>query len=248
MFPGESTELSCVSDPGDALDRVRSLLDGAEHSAVVSIHEAYLDAIRPELEAARDRDALVVLLVYDCHTVVDPVTDFEPIASIARQTERIVPMYCVVDDLHGLYGDPELLVADDPALRASIVHNRDIAYALYGHLVGNYWRAGVETHSPEPPALPVSSDDVRGLVIDAAVHLRQATPIVATVEPVPSEDRDEIEGPVIDATQALLSPADSAVSLQSTLVLRTDTGRTTVGGPGAYLEDVKAVSGTLRAM
>ena len=110
--------MTYLYDPDVVLEHARSLLADAEQSAVVSIHETFLEAVLQELVAARERDVLVVLLLYDCHTVVDPVLDFESVATIARQTDRSVPMYCVVDDLHGLYADPLLLVENDPDHRA----------------------------------------------------------------------------------------------------------------------------------
>ena len=248
MRSGESEAVTYLYDPDVVLEHARSLLADAEQSAVVSIHEAFLEAVLQELVAARERDVLVVLLLYDCHTVVDPVLDFEPVATIARQTDRSVPMYCVVDDLHGLYADPLLLVENDPDHRASVVHNYDLAYALYGQFVGNHWRAGQEVYRHGPPSLPVQVDNFRELVLHATGLIRQANPIVATADLVAWEDRDAIEGPVVEATQGLLSTTEARVSLQSTLVLRTEAGRTTVGGPGAYLEDYNAEGGRLRSI
>lgn len=245
MRSGESDELSYVYDPGAVLDHVRSLLDGAVEVAAVSIPETFVGDIEAPLAAAMERDVLVLLLMYDARSAVEPIAPVAPIASIGRQTDRTVPMYCVVDDLHGLYADPRLLEADDPEHRATIVHSYDVAYALYGQFVGNHWQVGHEIYRPDPPSLPVEYDDIRRLVLTAYAHIREATRITAEVELAAWEARDAIEGPVINAKQSLLAPVNSTMPVQSTLVLRTETGRTTVGGAGGYLEDVNAVRGTI---
>lgn len=245
MCAEESDELSYVYDPAAVLDHVRSLVDDAEDSVVVSIPEAFVDEIEAPLAAALERGVLVLLLVYDAQSVVESNVAFAPIASIGRQTDRSVPMYCVVDDHHALYADPLLLEANEPDHRATILHSDEIAFALYGQFVGSHWQVGHEVYRPDPPSLPVTYDDIRRLVLAAYAHIRGANRIAARLELAEWEEQDVIEGPVINAKQSLLSPVNSTIPVQSTLVLRTETGRTTVGGAGGYLEDVNAVRGTI---
>lgn len=230
-----------MTDPGAALDALRETIDRAEQGLTLSLPLSVLPAVEDRLVAAIDRDVLVLLLLVDAGPADAP--DVEGLATVVRRYGSDGPFLCTADYRHGVTGHSWVLTREEFGdKRVTAFTNRNLAHALFGEFLGNYWPLAREVYTAPRDALPRRYTEFRRAVLQAALHLRERDHVTATatVSDGMGGATDTVTGPVTTVRQSMVYPITSSFPVESTLVLRVDGERVSVGGEGAYLEDHEA--------
>ena len=220
------------------IKRVRSLVADAETGLTLSIPEDHLSEIRAELTAAVDRGVFVLLIVSD----VDEIPDVEGVASVTRSWAEAMPTLLTVDSAAGVVAPPELLRRSNTDRQAIVFAQEQLAPVIVGSFLGNYWPAATEVATAPPHDLPFETANFRAAVLQATLHLRDEVPLRATVGGRFTADDTpvELDGAVVDVKQGMVEPVHNEFPVQHSLVVESDDRTVTVGGPGAFVEDVEA--------
>lgn len=236
------------------LKRIRSLLDDAESEVTLSIAADHLPEVRESLADAVDRGVLVLLVVSDVEgtpvgdadgDAVDSGGDavgLESVASVVRTWSEAMPTLLTVDSAAGVVAPPELLRRSDTDRQAIRFSQEQLAPVIVGSFLGNYWPAASEVATAPPAPLPVEYGNFRHAVLQATLRLRAGETPRVTVggRRTESDEAVELAGRVVEAKQGLVEPTNNEFPVQHSLVVETDEGAVTVGGKGAFVEDVEA--------
>lgn len=224
------------------LKRIRGLIDAADSEVTLSIPLEHLDEVETELREAVDRGVLVLLIV----TGEDDLPDLEGVASAVRVWREPMPTMVTVDQSVGAVAPAEMLLRSNSDRQAIVFAQEQLGPVLVGSFFGNYWPAAEEVATADPADLPVSYENFRHAVFQATLHIRADTPLRAAVEGLFTDDgAAAIEGRVVETRQGMMTPANNEFPVQHSLVVETEDGEVTVGGPGAFVEDVEAERVTL---
>ncbi|UWG49821.1 Sugar-specific transcriptional regulator TrmB [Halalkaliarchaeum sp. AArc-CO] len=235
------------------LKRIRALIREAETELVLSLPIDHLPDVREELAAAVDRGVLVLLIVAgvdDQTELSETLPELNGIASVTRTWSEPMPTILAVDSRIGVLAPMEMLVRSNSDRQAIVFTQEQLGPVIVGSFLGNYWPVAEEVAVADPAPLPREFADFRHAVLQATRHLRAGTDLRASVEGRATEDDEPvaIEGRVVDVTQGLITPANNEFPVEHALTLETDDGTVvTVGGPGAFVEDVEASAVTLLA-
>lgn len=225
------------------LKRIGSFVSEADHEITLSISSDQLPEIRDELRAAVDRGVLTMLLVNDASADgLEPQT-FEGTATLVRAWDEVTPLTLTVDQQYGIVAPVEMAARSNTNRRAITFAQRDIAPVLTGSFFGNYWPMADEVYVARPRSLPAEYGSFRHAVLDATLSRREdrAIGVEAAVNPCQHDaDRQSIAGTVTGTRQGLVKPTTNDVPIENALVVDTDDGEVSVGGPGALLEDFEA--------
>ncbi|AUX09031.1 TrmB family transcriptional regulator [Halalkaliarchaeum desulfuricum] len=232
------------------LKRIRTLIDEAETELVLSLPLSYLPDVREELSDAVDRGVLVLLIasdVDDPSELADTLPELGEIASVTRTWSEPMPTMLAVDSRIGVLAPMEMLVRSNSDRQAIVFTQEQLGPVIVGSFLGNYWPVAEEVAVVDPAPLPRTFSDFRHAVLQATRHLRAGTDLRASVEGRTTADDEptSIEGRVVDVTQGLIVPANNEFPVEHSLTLETEDGTVTVGGPGAFVEDVEASDVTL---
>ncbi len=231
-------QFEVVKSRATVLKRIRSLVANAEREVILSIPAAHLPDLRDALADAVDRGVLVLLIVSDAGST----PDVAGIASVARSWSAGMPTLLTVDSAVGVVAPPEMVRRADSDRQAIVFAQEQLAPVIAGSFLGNYWPAAEEVATADPEPLPAEYDDFRKAVLQTTLHLRAGTPLRATVGGRIADDDAPVEltGEVVDVDQGMVEPASNEFPVQHSLVVETEDGRVSVGGPGAFVEDVEA--------
>ena len=235
-----SEQFEVVKSRVTVLKRIRSLVDDAEHELVLSIPATHLSEIREALADAVDRGVLVLLIVSDADD--ESVPDVEGVASVARAWSAGMPTLLTVDSAVGVVAPPEMIRRANSDRQAIVFAQEQLAPVIVGSFLGNYWPAAGEVTTIDPEPLPAEYANFRKAAFQATLHLRADAELRATVGGRSTDDDEpvEITGAVVDVKQGMVEPANNEFPVQHSLVVETEDGTVTVGGPGAFVEDVEA--------
>lgn len=224
------------------LKRIRGLIDAADSEVTLSVPLEHLEEVETELREAVDRGVLVLLIV----TGENDLPDLEGIASAVRVWREPMPTMVTVDQAVGAVAPAEMLLRSNSDRQAIVFAQEQLGPVLVGSFFGNYWPAAEEAAVADPATLPTSYENFRHTVFEATLHLRTDTSLHAAVEGRYTDDGPvSIEGRVVDTRQGMVAPANNEFPVQHSLVVDTEDGEVTVGGPGAFVEDVEAERVTL---
>ena len=234
----ETEQFEVVKSRVTVIKRIRSLVDDAESELTLSIPAKRLPEIRDSLVAAVERGVLVLLVVSD----VDEPPDVDGVASVVRTWSEAMPTLLTVDSDVGVIAPPELLRRSDSDRQAIVFAQEQLAPVIVGSFLGNYWPAAAEVATVEPDALPVEYENFRQTVFQATVHLRSGTTLTATVagRSTADETETEVTGRVVGVKQGMVEPTNNEFPVQHSLAIETADGTVTVGGKGAFVEDIEA--------
>ncbi|WP_435072916.1 TrmB family transcriptional regulator [Halorubrum sp. HHNYT27] len=228
------------------IKRIRSLLDDAESEVTLSITASHLPEIRESLAAAVDRGVLVLLVVSDAgdDSADEGLDDgaLDGVASVVRTWSEAIPTLLTVDSAAGVVAPPELLRRSDTDRQAIRFSQEQIAPVIVGSFLGNYWPAASEVAAADPVALPAEYANFRHAVLQVTLHRRAGTTPRVTVAGrwTESGEAADLVGEVIEAKQGMVEPTNNEFPVQHSLVVETDEGAVSVGGTGAFVEDVEA--------
>lgn len=241
--------LSVLTDRPDVLEALRETIDSASDGATLALPRSALAELRTELEAAVDRDAVVLLLLFS-ETAEEPPDDgsLAGVASAVRFTDAAIPpLMCTADRERGVTGDWYTLTEADHERNVTRFHDRNLAHDVYNRFMGSYWLKSGQLYAREWDALPVTHTDFRAACMHAARLLSTGVEVSVTAKVKPV-DRDEsarttttVTGILENVRQGIVQPATNRFPGEQRLGLLTDEGRVTVGGEGAVVEDYESV-------
>ena len=237
-------QFEVIKSRATVLKRIRSLITDADAELTLSIPAKRLPDIRESLTEAVDRGVLVLLIVSDVDGG-DPSSspDVDGAASVARTWSEAMPTLLTVDSDVGVVAPPELLRRSDSDRQAIVFAQAQLAPVIVGSFLGNYWPAAAEVSTTDPAVLPAEYENFRQTVFQATLHLRSGTALTATVGGRSTADGDEsveVSGRVVGVKQGMIEPTNNEFPVQHSLTLETDERTVTVGGQGAFIEDIEA--------
>lgn len=234
------------STPEAAESALRVLVESADEELLFSGSSAILDRVRPALEDALDRGVLVLLLT-------SGVEDdrFEDVARVVHVWEDAGPLsvICTADDRDGLCANE--LVFEEPLNddEGVLFSHPLVRTHLFSTVIGNTWNRATEEYIGEPDPLPATYRNFPTTVVNATLHLREGRDLDAAVrgKHVGTTEEVTLEGAVCNVRQSFVSPITNSFPVENSLFVRTaDDDVVTVGGPGAFVEDVEGYEVTLR--
>ncbi|WP_277556016.1 TrmB family transcriptional regulator [Halobaculum limi] len=231
--------------------RIRRAIEEATMEVALSFPLDRLDEVADDLRAAVDRGVLVLLIVTGVDESVDDRTlDLDGVASAARAWSQPMPSMLTVDGRTGVVAPAEMVARSNSGKQAIVFSQQQLGPVIVGSFLGNYWPAAAEVVVADPAPLPASYGDFRHTVFQAELHRRAADGVVAHVTGRLTATGEEVTltGEVVAVNQGLVAPANNDFPIQHTLTLDVDGDHVTVGGLGAFVEDVEAERVELRPL
>lgn len=234
----DTEQFEVIKSQVTVLKRIKTLIDEAESELTLSIPADHLEEVRTELAAAIDRGVLALLIVTD----TDSAPDVADVASATRVWRESMPTMLTVDSRVGVVAPNEILARSNSDRQAIVFAQEQLSPVIVGSFFGNYWPVAEEVAVTEPAELPAEFSNFRHATFQATLHLRSGTDLRATVEGRAMAEDATVErtGRVVDVRQGMVKPANNQFPVQHSIRLETDEGTLTVGGPGAFVEDVEA--------
>ncbi|WP_254272904.1 TrmB family transcriptional regulator [Haloarcula marina] len=236
-------EVEVVKSRSPAERRLRAAIGNAAGNISLSVPAPAVERIGDELAAAADRGVFVRLLIGGAArpAAADPVAGR---VDAARVWEYDVPFGLLNDRGTAMLGDPGVLYGqyDRGEFALRVANSPKLAGAV-GALLANLWTSSREAFVGDADPLPSAYDSFTAAVFHATRHRRADRALEATVT---LRSGETITGRVVDIEQAVIDPITAQFPLQNTMVLSTDDGEVTVGGPGAFIEEYSAARVELR--
>mgnify|MGYP000288229563 CR=1 FL=1 len=224
--------------------RIRELVANSDSEVTLSLPADRLSFVADELRKALDRGVLVLLLVTETDELPEVA---EELASIVRIWQEPMPAMLTADDRVGLVAPAEMLASSHTETQAIVFTHPQLGPVIVGSFVGNYWPVATEVAVADPLSLPITETDFRKAVVQATLQLRADTDLVAEIDGrwVDTSDPVDLAGHVVTTVQGIVEPTNSRFPIEASLTLETDGTQVTVGGEGAFIEDIEAERVTL---
>jgi sugar-specific transcriptional regulator TrmB len=239
----QTPEIQMVQSKETVLRRLKSAISEAQHEAIVSVPESVYPEIKSELEGAVNREALVLLLLGNVDSIEGVEDQFDGIADVVHAWDENVPFQYVIDDRLAMAGSAEVFSGSHADGDAVEVSRSRLTGTVLGTYLGTYWPASTELFVTDPYELPRTFDWFRQAALHARLHEMNEVKLWAEVE---TTEGGVISGTVSQVRQGMIEPPTNEFFVETSLVIETDDGRVTVGGPGSFIEDFEAHSVTLR--
>ncbi|WP_254279616.1 TrmB family transcriptional regulator sugar-binding domain-containing protein [Haloarcula marina] len=223
--------------------RLEALIDGAEEEIFMMVPAPVADRLTEPLTRARERGVFIALLLGGDD--IEAIEHASDAASVVRTWNYPVESLVVVDNVAAVTSDSSLLRGEHRENDYGLVLEQSpktggaIASQWF-----NFWAAGEEIASVEPPVLPAERLSFRHAVFVVSKYADRDLEVTAHL--YPGQDAESITGPVVEVKQGLLEPVSYDFPVQNTLTLAVDGEEVTVGGPGAFVEDYSAKALTVR--
>ncbi|TQQ83719.1 TrmB family transcriptional regulator [Halonotius terrestris] len=226
------------------LKRITELIEHSESELTLSLPADRLSAVADELRAALDRGVLVMLLITETDELP---ASAEGLASITRIWREPMPAMLTADDRVGLVAPAEMLTSSHTETQAIVFAHPQLGPVIVGSFVGNYWPVATEVAVGDPAALPLTETDFRKAVIEATLWLRTEGSLNARIEGrwIDTSEPVSFEGRIVDTTQGIVEPTNSQFPIEASLTVDHEGTHVTVGGEGAFIEDIEAERVTL---
>ncbi len=225
---------------------IHHAIDGIERANdsvnVAATGSEFLD-LRSALHAAKADGVIVNLsLALDPSfrtTIDDFESYFEETASEVRYRERFSPFLTLVDASESYFGVPRRehgygMFVQDPALSTM----------LYGHFQDSLWERWDRVYTDRTETFPKKYTDIKNCVAEIMPHVAEEAPLVARVNGYETNTGFEarIEGRIVDIVPAPDADVRARDADQVSLIVESDSETYSIGGFGAILEDIRAVS------
>ena len=231
------------------IKRLREYIGSAEKELMLAIPEGYLPEVADELADAYERGVMVLLLISD---VDEPEAILagqdRPVGSVVRVWDHGMPILLAADEQLGIASPAEMVTRTNSDDRAIALVQGQIVPIIAGSFLANYWPFAEEIYITEPAKLPTTYRSFRHAVLQATLHDRAEATVYARATAQPVGDDGEfttISGTVVETHQGIVNPSTNTIPIQHSLVLETEEGEVTVGGPDSFLEDYEARKVTL---
>ncbi|WP_254537980.1 HTH-type sugar sensing transcriptional regulator TrmB [Halomarina litorea] len=230
----ETEAVSLVKSRPSVVRYLDAVIESAEYELVCSLTPELLDRFEDHLREAVEADVTVELIVTPARDA--PTTDAFDYAGVATESRVrrgiTTPVMAVADGERSVYATQDALT--DTAERYGVIFNR----SALGFLVGGFFNTVLWTTAEplvsnrDPRPFPRRYASIRRCLKDVR---EVEEDLYATIEgrDVETGERRTVTGRIVDVE--MLDTSEIA-----TMALETDTGRVTVGGRVAALEDVEA--------
>ncbi|QSG05484.1 TrmB family transcriptional regulator [Halapricum desulfuricans] len=231
------------------IKRLREYIESAEQELMLAVPEGYLPEVAEELSAAIDRGVLVLLLVSDVDDpehVLDGIDG--PVGSVVRVWELGMPVLLAADEQLGIASPAEMVSRANSDDRAIAIVQGQIVPIIAGSFFANYWPFAQQHFVVDPVELPTTYRSFRHATLQATLHNRAEATVYARATDKPVETDDSfttIQGTVVETRQGMVEPQTNTIPIEHTIVIETDEGNVSVGGPDSFLEDYEARKVTL---
>ncbi|EJN57565.1 hypothetical protein HSB1_39260 [Halogranum salarium B-1] len=239
----EAPEIQMVKSRETALKRLRNALLEAETEAFVAVPAHVYPEIETELRDAAKRGVFTFLILGEIDDPEDETHNFTGVADVVRYWDAGLPFLYIVDDLSAMIGDPDVLALSHNDKEAVTVSQEHLTGSIVGLYLSAYWAASKIQYVTEPDPLPASFNWFREAVFQAFLHQQEGHDLWADIV---TESGAEISGKVTEVRQAFIEPSTNDYTLETSLYLETDDGEVSAGGPGAFIEDYRGETVTLR--
>ncbi|QLH77159.1 TrmB family transcriptional regulator [Halosimplex rubrum] len=238
-----TSEIEMAKSRRKALKNLREDIESAESEVLVSVPADVVPEIGEALRAARERGALVLLLVGEVADVGGAADRYADLATAVRCWGGEMAFAYAADDERAMIGSPE--VFDGAYFEEGVVWVSEwgLTGAVIATFLGAYWPFPREVHVADPVELPATFEWFRRATFAAARHREAGAELRAAIE---TESGERIEGRVREVRQALVDPVTNEFTLENSLVVDTGERSVSVGAPGGYLEDYRGTSVRLR--
>ena len=248
--PVDDYMVSIVKRFDTVVDRARDLIAEAENEVQLSVSPEEFRELRPVLELARANDVVVKLAVHaeDSDDIPDE-EEFADAVTEARHRDIHSPFLALVDRTKACFAPHDRSVNQYGVL----VDDYTLTYVFHWFFLTSLWEVWETVFSARSTAPPMEYTNIRELVRDLEPLLSDGATVEATVRgfETGSGDPCEVSGIVVEATYAGVSTTDAdAIPLaqlagQVTLHLVDGDEEYTVGGWGAFVEDIEATRVTI---
>jgi sugar-specific transcriptional regulator TrmB len=236
-----------VLKPGaDVHQRAAELIVGADREIMLSASANDLAALAGPLDAALDRDVLVVLVIGQREGVPRHAAS----GSVVRTTPHPLPIVLSVDKRRGVLSPSSVVSTERIPVGPLAFDNYTVASTVLGFFLGTLWQPASELAIRRPVSLPHEyGNRFWKAVLDATLHRQANRPLRARATVRTPQGQDEpttLTGRVVDTRQRLVEPTTGAFPLEHGIFL--DTGGRVVslgGSPGAFKEAYETTSITL---
>ncbi|MXR40681.1 TrmB family transcriptional regulator [Halobaculum sp. WSA2] len=223
--------------------RIRRAIAEASEEVTLSFPLDRLDEVTDDLRDAVDRGVLVLLLLTGADEgEADLGERLSGVATAARTWGQPMPSMLTVDGRTGVVAPAEMVARTNSGTQAIVFTQQQLGPVIVGSFLGNYWPAAAEAVVTEPAPLPATYTNFRHAVLQAELHRRSSDAVAAHVSGRRTDSGDPVEtsGEVVEVSQGLVSPANNEFPVQHSLTIEVDDERISVGGKGAFVEDVEA--------
>lgn len=247
--PDRPANVEVLKRQPTVFERARDMLASADDWALVVAPADSVARVADELAAAVDRGIFVQFLT-DEEAVSGERTlaDLGTIVRTYPNLEGFQPFGIVVDTYRSLMVSPSAGEGDDQRYTPALdLTDEILTPRLLASFEGNEWRLGEERVTPAPAPLPFESEVYQRVIVQAAIHDRAGTPLLATVEGrrVADGEPATVTGDLVAVRQGFVEPYGKTFLFEEALELETADGRVTVGDPAATVEDYAADRVTL---
>jgi sugar-specific transcriptional regulator TrmB len=239
-----SDHFEVVKSRVTVLKRIRAFINDADEELTLSVPLDVLDEVADELQAAKDRGVLVLLLVSGTVELPDETTH---LASVTRVWSETMPTMLTVDRRVGIVAPIEMLSSAHSDTQAIVFAQKHLGPVVVASFFGNYWPVAREAAVADPVELPVTYENFWHIIFQATLWLRADVDLRATVEGRTTADNErvDIDCRIVDVTQGMIEPTNNSFPVEHSLTVEADGGTYTVGGYGAFLETIEADRVTL---
>ncbi|WP_135303600.1 TrmB family transcriptional regulator sugar-binding domain-containing protein [Haloarcula amylovorans] len=225
--------------------RLERLIDEAEDEIFMMLPVVVAERLSDPLRRARDRGVFIALLLGDGEET-STVENAAEIATVVRSWEPSVETLVTVDDTSAVTSDSSLLRGEHRDGDYSLVLEQSpkTAGAITSQWF-NFWAAGDEVVSANPPELPAENLPFRHGLFTIVKHAEERD-LLVTAHLFPGQGHQTLTGTVVSVNQSLLEPVTADFPVQNTLTLDIDGEEVSIGGAGAFVEDYSAKTLSIR--
>jgi len=256
--PESTDEFEVVKSRATVRKRIATLIEEAEEEVILSVPHQQFAEIRAILRDALDRGVLVLLVVTGLSPADEAaVADLTALGNVVRVWYEPMPTMVIADRTRSILAPAAMVTRSNSGERAISFAQEQLAPVMVGSFFGNYWPNAEQVVVADPRPLPDTYTDFRQAVLQATLALRQGTDLTAAVRGFEVADGDAasprgddvqttvLRGRVVEVRQGMVEPVNNTFPVENSLVVETETGRYSVGGRGAFVEDFEAVEVTL---
>jgi sugar-specific transcriptional regulator TrmB len=239
----QTPQVQMMKSRETVLKRAKKAVSQAQKEIIIAVPKHICPELESELRGAVEREALVFLLIGETNRIEGDASRFVGVADIVHCWNEKAPFLYVTDDQTALIGGAEVVSGSNTKEDAVEVIRSRLTGTVLGTYLGTFWPASTEVFVTNPYSLPRTFDWFRQAVLHATLHEKDGIDLWADIE---TSDGERFSGPIREIRQGFVEPPTNEFSLQTSLLIDTDQGEVSVGGPTPFIEDYEGKRITLR--
>ena len=248
---GVVDDVKVLKSRSTIVNKIIKMISSAKYRIAISIPIDFLSTVREVLSDAVQRGVAVFVLVYEDSRHRNPAPEFslEGVSNVIRYRNYELSTLVAIDGISALVSPQHLLTRSVSQTNAVFLGQPYLESVIFTSLMNTEWISGEELFVSSPSELPHTYESFPRAIVDATLYQQRGVSLEAEVS-AQSRDTTEpllkISGEVICINQGFIKPFTSPLPGQTSVILRTEDGRKSVGGKKGYLEDYRAHLTTLR--